>query len=264
MKINAHQALSNRKVLLVPYSAHHVPTYHAWMQDPALQAATASEPLTLDEEYAMQRSWREDRDKLTFIVCLPLDSLPSFSHIVRGGVDDSPERMIGDINLFLLPAEDDDDDGDGDDDTLQSKAGSESSVIGEIELMIALSNLRRRGYGRAALLSFLGYINSHWILIYQEYTSKTAESQPEAPLANRWPTLAYLRVKINESNVGSIHLFESVGFKRTAEKANYFGEVELRWRDEGGFLKRLEDVEGLEAKNGWQPGVLKYCDECSA
>ena len=26
-------ALATSHVLLVPYSAHHVPTYHAWMQD---------------------------------------------------------------------------------------------------------------------------------------------------------------------------------------------------------------------------------------
>lgn len=40
----------------------HAPQYNAWMQDPFLQEATASEPLTLQEEYEMQASWWADED----------------------------------------------------------------------------------------------------------------------------------------------------------------------------------------------------------
>lgn len=36
--------------------------YHQWMGCPELQQLTASEPLTLEQEYDMQRSWREDDD----------------------------------------------------------------------------------------------------------------------------------------------------------------------------------------------------------
>lgn len=32
------------------------------MKSPELQQLTASEPLTLEQEYDMQRSWREDGD----------------------------------------------------------------------------------------------------------------------------------------------------------------------------------------------------------
>lgn len=36
--------------------------YHGWMKSVELQQLTASEPLTLEQEYDMQRSWREDAD----------------------------------------------------------------------------------------------------------------------------------------------------------------------------------------------------------
>ena len=36
--------------------------YHRWMLSEELRQLTASEPLTLDEEFRMQKSWREDED----------------------------------------------------------------------------------------------------------------------------------------------------------------------------------------------------------
>lgn len=53
-------SLEGEKVILVPYMKEHVPKYHQWMQDPALLQATASEPLTLEQEYDMQLSWTKD------------------------------------------------------------------------------------------------------------------------------------------------------------------------------------------------------------
>jgi len=79
MRLNEHTVLRGEHVVLVPYRyalplmqtrtcarivLTQVETYHAWMQDPALQAQTASEPLTLDEEYAMQQSWHDDGDSV--------------------------------------------------------------------------------------------------------------------------------------------------------------------------------------------------------
>lgn len=50
------------KVALVPYKPEHVPKYHEWMKSPFLQEMTASEPLTLEEEYEMQESWHQDQE----------------------------------------------------------------------------------------------------------------------------------------------------------------------------------------------------------
>lgn len=53
---------------MVPYKAEHVPKYHEWMKSPFLQEMTASEPLTLEEEYAMQKSWHEDEESKLYIL----------------------------------------------------------------------------------------------------------------------------------------------------------------------------------------------------
>merc|ERR1711939_427997 len=115
MLINKNTAISTSSILLVPYEASHVPTYHEWMKDEQIQAETASEPLTLEEEYAMQRSWRTDADKLTFIACLPLSLPPTSSSStskspapapgpLTPGQFDTSTRIIGDVNLFLTPS----------------------------------------------------------------------------------------------------------------------------------------------------------------
>ena len=48
---------------LIPYRSEFVETYHEWMKDEFNLEMTASEPLSLEEEYKMQESWRVDDKK---------------------------------------------------------------------------------------------------------------------------------------------------------------------------------------------------------
>ncbi|KAI1614281.1 DNA polymerase delta subunit 2 [Exophiala viscosa] len=207
MRINEHTAVSTTKVLLVPYSAHHVPKYHEWMKDPDIQEATASEPLSLEEEYAMQRSWRADADKMTFIICLPASDHQLGTPAIRDAALDIPS-MIGDVNLFISTAEDEE--------------GASSQVVAELELMIAERSEHRKGYGRGALLAFLAYIIRHEMDVLREFNAgqDSAVGSPSQ--------FDHLAVKIGQTNHGSIALFEGLGFRKTSEEPSYFGEYELR------------------------------------
>lgn len=105
MLANSNIGLVGHKVVLVPYRHEHVPQYHEWMKDPLIQTLTASEPLSLEEEYTMQQSWAVDDDKLTFIILLrpSADSKHSAVPLLSMG------RMVGDVNVFFNPNHDDDD-----------------------------------------------------------------------------------------------------------------------------------------------------------
>ncbi|XP_032640981.1 alpha/beta-tubulin-N-acetyltransferase 9 isoform X1 [Chelonoidis abingdonii] len=129
MKINQNTVLQGKKVTLVPYTSAHVSRYHEWMKSEELQQLTASEPLSLEQEYEMQRSWQEDADKCTFIV---LDTERWSGH---AGTEE--DCMVGDVNLFLTDMED--------------------PTVGEIEVMIAEPSCRGRGFGKETTLIMMFY-----------------------------------------------------------------------------------------------------------
>lgn len=48
------------------FSASHVPLYHEWMSSPEIREATASEELSVEEEYAMQSEQKRESIRAGF------------------------------------------------------------------------------------------------------------------------------------------------------------------------------------------------------
>lgn len=142
-------SLEGQRVVLVPYTPHHVPTYHAWMQDPALLEATGSEPLTLDEEYSMQHSWTLDPLKCTFIV---LDKERIVGEFLHG--DPHAEAMVGDVNLYMNDMDD--------------------RTTAEIEIMIAEPQCRGKGLGKESVQLMMVYAIEH--LNIERFRAKIGDS----------------------------------------------------------------------------------------
>ena len=145
----------------------------------------------------MQRGWRKDTDKLTFIACLPtIEEVASKAH---AGLVDASERMIGDVNLFLFPA---DEDPEGCIGELERKffkspiveprkLQNELCCRRKFVVMIARSTMRKQGYGRATILTFLHYIHTHLDEILSEYRKGQGADKM---------TLLQLKVKIGSKN----------------------------------------------------------------
>eukprot|EP00088_Acartia_fossae_P043679 TRINITY_DN4609_c0_g1_i3.p2 TRINITY_DN4609_c0_g1~~TRINITY_DN4609_c0_g1_i3.p2 ORF type:complete len:200 (+),score=52.81 TRINITY_DN4609_c0_g1_i3:45-644(+) len=130
MRTNWNTKIIGKDVVLVPYQRKHVPKYHEWMKSEQLQELTGSEPLTLEEEYCMQVSWREDADKCTFIILDKVD--------LNKGLDEI-DCMVGDTNLFL------------------SKDEDNGQTVAEAEIMIAEGGARGKGFGQQAISLMLLY-----------------------------------------------------------------------------------------------------------
>ncbi|KAL6879096.1 GNAT domain-containing protein [Trichoderma novae-zelandiae] len=233
MKVNEKIAISTSRVLLVPYEAHHVLTYHDWMKDPAIQEATASEPMTLDEEYENQLSWRTSHDKLTFIVCEALsgERQGDGERTVTAQGDDSPDKMRGDVNFFLYLDDDDDDELTG------SRESNTIRLRGEVDVMIAKTQHRGNGLGEAAVRSILAYIRRNRDRILSEYAKGEGLDKEKVQLAG-------LMAKIKEDNAGSRALFRKLGFRQEGE-ANYFGEVKMVLEWEEDLMEGLEEGLGF-------------------
>lgn len=180
MRLNEHLKIVGKNVILVPYESKHVPKYHEWMKSPELQELTASEPLSLEEEYQMQKSWREDDDKCTFLI---LDK----AEYDRSG--DEIAALIGDTNIFLQP-----NDSEEDDDGLKT---------GEIEIMIAEPLARGKRYGWESTLLMLLYGIKH--LNLRRYKAITKDTNAKS--MQMFTKMAFREVK-------RVPVFQEVTFEK--------------------------------------------------
>lgn len=194
--------------------------------------------MTLEEEYENQQSWRTSHDKLTFIVCEPLsgEQRSDDARIITAKVDDSSNKMKGDVNFFLYLDDDDDED------NAAQREGSQIRLRGEIDVMIAGQQHRGKGTGEAAVRTILAYIQKNLTGILDEYAQGEKLNKDKIQLAG-------LMAKIKEDNTGSRGLFNKLGFRQEGE-ANYFGEVKM--------VMSWEEVEGVRMADGLEYREVAY------
>ncbi|KAJ1990200.1 N-acetyltransferase 9 [Dimargaris cristalligena] len=136
---------------------------------------TASEPLTLEEEFEMQQKWATDEDKCTFIV-LARNDAP-----VDQNIHDL-SAMIGDVNLFFNDFE--------------------IPTSCEIEAMIAEPSYRNRGYGTEAIRLMLMYGITH--LKVTQFTAKI--------LSKNESSRRLFATKLGFQETGFSEVFQEVSF----------------------------------------------------
>uniref|UniRef100_A0A7S4UPM8 N-acetyltransferase domain-containing protein n=2 Tax=Ditylum brightwellii TaxID=49249 RepID=A0A7S4UPM8_9STRA len=215
MRLNYETCISGSKCALVPYRPEHVPTYHTWMKDSFLLEMTGSEPLSYEEEVAMQKSWMEDEEKCTFIVLSKDEvdfndedveesgTLPSISDercVPPEFIRKHLNAMIGDVNLFLSDEEEDSEDGEATDESV-----AQVQKQAELDIMIASRDHRRKGMGKEAVIIMMIY-GAEKLGIRRFF------------------------VKIKDENTASRRMFEeTLGFIE-CNYAACFKEVELEYR----------------------------------
>jgi RimJ/RimL family protein N-acetyltransferase len=192
MRLNSSTSVHGDALVLLPYRHEYVEVYHSWMKDPWLCEMTASEPLSLEDEYINQTEWIFDPSKATFIV-FEKKSMDLMN--IR-----STMGMVGDVNIFLL---DDDQIEEYDELSMKAQSGTLNSQtkikLAEIMVMIADPSVRRCGYAMQA------------VSLMMEWGRRSLNID------------GYV-AKISDSNEASKRLFEKLGF-RPVKNLQVFNEV---------------------------------------
>ncbi|GBF93906.1 N-acetyltransferase [Raphidocelis subcapitata] len=199
MRVNANTTITGQRVVLVPYRREHVPRYHEWMQSEELQELTASEPLSLAEEYAMCDAWRDDADKITFIL---LDrGAPAAEEQAGWPPGGRAGAMAGDVNAFVNDPDD--------------------RAAVELEVMVAEPASRRRGLALEGLRLFMAYLAT--TLGVTSFTAKIGQDNA--------PSIELFTQRLGFRELRRVEVFREVHFELRAE-----GEVAAALAAEGAQL----------------------------
>eukprot|EP01095_Lingulamoeba_sp_RSL-Kostka_P001645 TRINITY_DN123_c0_g1_i1.p1 TRINITY_DN123_c0_g1~~TRINITY_DN123_c0_g1_i1.p1 ORF type:complete len:214 (+),score=64.09 TRINITY_DN123_c0_g1_i1:276-917(+) len=190
MKENEFTYINGENVVLIPYRKKHVETYHEWMQSEELLELTASEPLSIEEEYDMQLSWQNDDDKCTFIILDKEIYENSLNENVNQYVfeKNEPERgMVGDVNLFFND--------------------TENKNTAEIEIMIAVKTSRGKGIGIESIKLMMNY-GKHCLDV-DSYTAKIS-------FKNK-PSINLFENRLNFQEISRSKVFEEITYEYKIE-----------------------------------------------
>jgi methionyl-tRNA synthetase len=200
----------------------------------------------LEKEYSNQVSWRKAADKMTFIICKPIDKSLDGRDVqfIRSNMHyDSMEEMVGDVNFFLNPYEDEaEEEGEEAVDGQRSGEAEAAStkkgwLTGEVDIMVADRDFRSKGVGRAAVRAMLVYIAVNLGFILEEYVGTQQNANA---------SLKSLMAKIKQGNEASIALFKGLGFQQKGE-VNYFGELTM-----------VMDLADLQTQPWWSAAMADY------
>jgi len=175
MKDNWNVKVIGKKVVLVAYKEKFVPKYHGFMSDPAMLELTASEPLTLEVEYEMQKTWYNDPKKLTFIILSKeQQSCGSTSDEEKRSNDVEIDCMAGDINLFLHDNDD--------------------PYNAEVDIMIGEPSYRNKGLATEAL-NLIMHFGIHKLQIKRFFAKISETNDPSIRLFER---MGFERINYSE------------------------------------------------------------------